>query len=329
MRRVIGKATTRLVLAFGLGMALRRVVGTLRAAPRWNRLGARVASVGTIPWRGWRAVLADTLQALLAGDHLSKAAAIAFYALLSLVPSISVLVTIYGLFSDPLNVVEQLGPFLAALPDAAAGVVTEQARRIASIPRGQLSLNLVLSFLIAAWTANSATKALFDSLNRLYGQRETRSFLKLNTISMATTVSIVIVFMLLMVSVALLPTLSLFEPLVDANWATLAMLRWPLMAILAFGLVIVIYTVGLSQRPAESEWLVPGAMVAVGLGSLMSFGFSAYVSKIASYTAAYGSLAAIVIFLTWLWLSALSLIIGAQFNASIARLVGRNDRHSA
>ena len=116
MRRVIGKATARLVLAFGLGVALRRMVGSLRSGRHWNRFGAGVGSVGTIPWRGWRAVLADTLQALLTGDHLSKAAAIAFYALLSLVPSISVLVTIYGLFSDPLNVVEQLRPFLAALP---------------------------------------------------------------------------------------------------------------------------------------------------------------------------------------------------------------------
>ncbi len=320
-----GKRVTRLAVAFGLGVALRRLAGHAYRQSRLQKLGARVASVRAIPLRGWMHILADSLRALAIGDHLSKAAAIAFYALLSLVPAMSVLVTVYGLFAEQSRVVGQLGPFLAVLPEAAATLVREQAERIAGSPREQLSLTLVLSFLIACWGANSATKALFDTLNRISGLTETRSFLQLNAISLLTTLSLAALFALLMASLALLPTLSLIAPWLKQDWAIVAWLRWPLIAVLSYALIKAIYWVGLAKTPPESEWLAPGALLAVALGLALSVGFGAYVSRIASYTATYGSLAAIVIFLTWLWLSALAVILGAQFNASIARLVARGE----
>ncbi len=318
-----GKRATRLAFAFGLGVALRRIAGHLYRQSRWQKLGAGVASVSAIPLRGWVHILGHSLRALTIGDHLSKAAAIAFYALLSLVPAISVLVTVYGLFAEPSRVVGQLGPFLAVLPEAAATLVREQAERIAGSPREQLSLTLVLSFLIACWGANSATKALFDTLNRISGVTETRSFLHLNAVSLLTTLSLAALFALLMASLALLPTLSLISPWLRQDWANVAWLRWPLIAFLSYVLIKVIYWVGLAKRPPESDWLAPGALLAVAIGLALSIGFGTYVSRIASYTATYGSLAAIVIFLTWLWLSALAVILGAQFNASIARLAAR------
>lgn len=321
----LARQAVRWAFAFGLGIALRRVAVQLRQQSRWEKLGAGVRSVGAIPLRGWLHVFGHSFDALIVGDHLSKAAAIAFYALLSLVPAISILVTVYGLFADPARVVGQLGPFLTVLPDAAATLVREQAERISGSPREQLSLTLVLSFLIACWTANSATKALFDTLNRISEVVETRSFLHLNAVSLLTTLSLAILLALLLASLALLPTLSLVAPWLREDWANVAWWRWPLLALVSYGVVRAIYGVGLARTPLKGDWLAPGALLAVALGMALSIGFSAYVSQIASYTATYGSLAAIVIFLTWLWLTALAVILGAQFNASIARLVGRAD----
>lgn len=321
----VRKRATRVLLAFGIGYGLSRFADHLRRESRWQKLGAGVASVRAIPLRGWKHIFADCFSALLTGDHLSKAAAIAFYALLSLVPAMSVLITIYGLFAEPARVVDQLGPFLALLPEAAATLVREQAQRIAGSPSEQLSLTLVLSFLIACWGANSATKALFDTLNRISDVPETRSFVRLNAISLLTTLSIAVLFVLLMISLALLPTLAIVAPWHEEDWARVAWLRWPLLGALSYALIRVTYGVGLAKTPLEGDWLAPGALLAVVLGLLLSIGFGAYVSRIASYTATYGSLATIVIFLTWLWLSALAVILGAQFNASIARLVARGD----
>jgi membrane protein len=95
------------------------------------------------------------------------------------------------------------------------------------------------------------------------------------------------------------------------------LLRWPIFYALATGAIALLYWIGPSRRQPRFVWVLPGALVAALAWGLISAGFSIYVAKFANYSAMYGSLATVIIFMTWLWLSACVVLVGAELNAEL------------
>ncbi|MDR3373741.1 MAG: YihY/virulence factor BrkB family protein [Ancalomicrobiaceae bacterium] len=191
--------------------------------------------------------------------------------------------------------------------------------RLAGQSHGTLSLALAISLAVAGWSTNVATEALFDGLNVMFSTTETRSFMRLSILSLALTFAGVGMVIVALTTLAVLPRLLAFLPVSQEVAAFAALVRWPLLLAGCLLAIVVLYRSG-PDRPTPRTWpLLPGALAATILWASASALFSWYVSTVATYSAVYGSLATVVIVLTWLWLSAIIMLAGEELTAQIEK----------
>jgi membrane protein len=237
-----------------------------------------------IALRTWRSFNADRLPAVAGG--------VAFYGLLALFPTMAAFVSLYGLFFDVASAQQQLALLTGVLPADVLTFIGEEMTRITTTRTGDLSLTFALSLLLALWSANAASKALFGGLNVAYHEREKRNLLVINAQTLAFTLAAVVFLILAVGAIVVVPLVFQFFGL-GFGAALLSLLRWPLLvAFMALGLSA-LYRFGPSRRPARWRWLSWGATVAAVLWLVASLAFSWYVSNIANYAATYGSLGAV------------------------------------
>ncbi|AMJ62315.1 YihY/virulence factor BrkB family protein [Bosea sp. PAMC 26642] len=275
-------------------------------------------------WLGWKDVLLRFGSNVADNRLMSLAGAVAFFTLLSLVPALSLLVTLYRSFTDPFTIAEQLDTLTTVFPQAARDLIHEQAVRLATQEASTLSLTFLISLGVATWSANAAVKAIFDALNIIYRETEKRSFLKLNAMSLMTTLSGVVLLVGALIIIASVPVVTAFFPFAFELERLLRLVRWPAFFVIAALSIACLYWIGPSRHPARFTWVLPGAVAAALLWAGASFAFSWYVGTLGNYTAAYGSLATVVVFMTWLWLSATIVLAGAELNAELEHQTARD-----
>lgn len=266
---------------------------------------------------GWWQVLRSTFSEVNSDRVLAVAGGVTFYGLLSLFPAITVLVSLYGLIADPQTISQHLHMLAGVLPEGAMSIIGEQAMRIAGGDQTELSLAAVTGFLVAVWSANAAMKAMMDALNIAYDAEERRGFIKLNLVSLLFTLSAIIGLLVLIAVVAAVPViLSIFwlGGTVDfLIWAG----RWPVIFLLIVVALAVLYRFGPSRPAVRWRWITPGSFLAASGLVLLSMLFSWYAANIGRFNETYGSLGAVIGFLTWMWLSATIVLAGAELNAEI------------
>jgi membrane protein len=268
---------------------------------------------------GWKAILREIKNDITRGRIVAIAAGVTFYALLAVFPAIASLVALYGLFADPARIAQQLDLLAGLLPEGAITVVHDEITRIASQGGGTLGLTFIVGLLISLWSANGGVKALFDALNVVYRVDEERSFIKLNSVSLTFVVAGVLFLMLAISAVVAFPVASLFFGDGWAKWIV-ALVEWPLMfAVLAVALEL-IYRYGPSHTGHEWRWLSWGSAFAAFTWIVASLLFSWYAANFGSFNKTYGSLGAVMGFMTWIWISAIVVLLGADINAVIGRL---------
>ncbi len=313
LKRITGAAGAALALGYVYEAVTRRLTRRTREAAR----GRHAVSPLEMPWLGWKDVLLRFANNMADNRLMSLAGAVAFFTLLSLVPALSLFVTIYRAFTDPLTIATQLDSLTIVFPDAARDVIREQAMRFATQDVSALSITFLLSFLVAAWSANAAVKAIFDALNIIYREREKRSFVTLNLISLSTTVSGVVMLALALTVIAIVPVITALFPFAHELERLVRLVRWPAFFLVGAMAIACLYWIGPSRHPPRFRWVLPGAVAAALLWAAASWAFSFYVSTLGNYTAAYGSLSTVVVFMTWLWLSATIVLAGAELNAEL------------
>lgn len=320
LKRITGAAGMGLALGYVGEAVARRLGRPQRAAAR----GRTANSPLQMTWLGWKDVLLR-FAANVADNRLSSlAGAVAFFTLLSLVPALSLFVTVYRYFTDPATIANQLDDFTTVFPQAARELIHEQAMRLATQNSATLSLTFFVSLGVAAWSANAAVKAVFDALNIIYREAEKRSFIKLNLISLLTTLSGVVLLTAALIVIGVVPLITALFPFEFELQRLLALIRWPAFFFVAVLAIACLYWVGPSRHPARFSWVLPGAAAAALLWAAASWAFSWYVGTLGNYTATYGSLATIVVFMTWLWLSAWIVLAGAEFNAELEHQTARD-----
>ena len=248
---------------------------------------------------------------------MSVAAGVTYYALLALFPAIAALVSIYGLFADPATIQDHLTALSGVLPEGALDIIREQVTRIAAQGGGTLGLSFVLGLAISLWSANAGMKAVFDALNIVYDEEEKRSFVSLNLRSLAFTLGAIAFILVAIAGIVVLPILLDFVGLGSGTEWLLAIGRWPiLLAGVVLGLAV-LYRYGPSRDTAEWKWVTPGGIVAAVLWLVVSMLFSWYVANFGSYNETYGSLGAVIGFMTWIWISSIVVLMGAEINAEM------------
>lgn len=270
-----------------------------------------------IPWAGWKDILWRVYADINDNRLLAVAAGVTFYGILAIFPAIAATVSLYGLFTNPASINDNLSGFLSVMPSGGVEIISDEVKRVASQPGGALSFGLILGLGISLWSANAGMKAVFDALNIVYEENEKRSFVMLNLQSLACTMGALVAVLIAVAVIVISPIVFAFVGI--DHWATIviAWLRWPLMLAVVLSAFAVLYRVGPSRKYAQWRWLSVGSVVAAIGWMIVSIGFSWYVSNFGSYNKTYGSLGAAIGFMTWIWLSTFVVLLGAEINAEM------------
>jgi membrane protein len=306
------------------GLAL---VGTYAATLAVERESAAPPAVPTPVsprgWPFWQHVLCRTYDEINQDRLLALAAGVVFYGLLALFPALTALVSSYALFAAPSTIIGHLAALSSMVPAGAYRVIDEQVMRIVSHGTGQLSLAFFVSLALAVWSANAGVKAVIDALNICYGVKERRSFLKLNLLSLALTVSIIAGLLLAIAAVVVWPIAMSYLRLGGYGEAVTAWLRWPALFVLLLLGLAVLYRFGPDLAHPRWHWISPGAVLAALAWLAGSALLSWYLLNFANYDATYGSLGAGIGLMMWLWMTAIVVLVGAEFNSEIDAATGR------
>ena len=288
--------------------------------------GARkppVAAKHSGPLNKFWAVLKDV--GLRTGrDHLSVVSAgCAYYALFAIFPALTASISLYGLTANPENVERQFDVFSTVLPPQAYTILLDQIKRIAGTSGQALGWSFVAGLLVALWSANHATQAMFSALNIAYGQRERRGFVHVYLAAVGYTFIGIVGVAAMLFAIVSVPILFDDTGHPQAFQTVVTYLRWPVFFLLTLFLLALIYRFGPSREDPEWRWITPGSVFATLVWLLASLGFSYYVSNFADYDRMYGSLGAVIILLFWLYMSFYIVLLGAEVNAAIERHGGQ------
>ena len=280
--------------------------------------GRQAASPSEIPPAGWKDIALRTWTEFNEDRITAVAGGVTFFALLALFPAISAFVSLYGLFADRATVGEQLRLLSGVMPKEALGFVGDQMIRVAQAPQGALGLAFASSLLVSLWSANAGVKALFDGLNIAYDEREKRGFFGLTLVTLGFTAAAIAFLALALSAVVFIPVaLDVLHLRGLGTGLWIDAMRWPLLLIVVTFSLAVVYRFGPSRAKPRWRWLTWGSALAAVLWLGASMLFSWYVASFGNYDKTYGSLGAVVGFLTWLWISIIIVLLGAELNSEI------------
>lgn len=253
---------------------------------------------------------------LVAHNLPTVAAGAAFFVVLAIFPGLAALVSLYGLVGDPTHIGQFIDGFGEIAPGEVVRLLHAHVDELLHRPATNLGAFL-LSLVIALWSATSGAKAVIEALNVVYDRVETRSILRLNLLASLMTLAL-LGFLAMAVNIIILPELS---PWLRALMGEkLAMLRWLILLVAMLVVISTLYYVAPCGHQARWRVLTAGATLAGCLWMVLSMGFSFYIASFANYSVTYGSLGAAAIFMTWLWLTITTLLVGAEVDAAVESL---------
>lgn len=279
--------------------------------------GRYAGSPWEMPLRGWRDVLLRVMHEARHDNIALVAAGMAFYGLLSVAPSLAALISIYGLVVTPADVHEQITAVSAYLPEDARSIVTTQLNDLASAKESALSWGILLSVALSLWSASKAMRSLFGGLNAVYDEIEARSFLLLSAQALLFTLLGLILFALMLLVLAVVPTVLSFVTFsAPAEWLV-RIASWIVIALVVLVALAVAYRFGPCRRAAQWRWVSFGAVFALVVWAAASAGFSWFVANFETYQETYGALGAVVVLLMWFFVSAYAVLLGGELNAEL------------
>jgi membrane protein len=295
---------------FAMARALDLKVETRPPKPRVPQSG----------WPFWKAILLRVYEQTSEDRVLALAAGVVFYGLLALFPAITALVSSYALFANASTIGDHLANLGGFMPAGAFDIVTEQVTRIVSGTTGKLSVAFVIALGLAIWSANAGMKAIIDALNVAYGVRERRSFVTLNVVSLSFTIGGIAAILLAFGAIVGVPIVLSFLYFGDTTIVALVQwLRWPALCAMLLLALALLYRFGPDHPHPRWHWITPGAVFAALAWLAGSALLSFYLANFADYNATYGSLGAAIGLMTWMWISAIVVLMGAELNAELDR----------
>jgi membrane protein len=274
--------------------------------------------------RGYGRILVSALKKTMS-DHLTNvAAALAYYGFLAIPSALLVAVGIFTLVATPADVTSLMGHLQGVVPQSAITLIDQSLTRAVQANSGSVIL-IVIGGLLALWTLTGAMTTLMWALNIAYERDETRGFVKLRLTALAMVACVGVAVLLAFGLLVLGPHLSGWVG--QAIGATTAtkwvwwIAEWPVLLLGLLGAFAVVLYLGPDVDQPRFHFFSFGAVFAVVVWLLASGGFAFYAANFSSYNKTWGALAAVIIMLTWLWLSSLALLVGAEINSEEHRAV--------
>jgi membrane protein len=250
------------------------------------------------------------------------AAALAYYSFLAIPAVLLVAVGLFSLFASGDAITTLIDKLGTVVPSESTQLLEDSLRRMNENKSGSLVMTIV-GFVLALWTTTGAMTSFMRAVNRAYDREESRGFVKQRFVAVQMVVAMGVAFLLVFGLLVLGPVMSDWigsalniEGVIGWLWW---LAQWP---ILITGLLAVFATVlylGPNVDHPRWQFVTPGSVFAVVVWLLASGLFAVYTSMFASYNKTWGSLAAVIVMLTWLWLTGIALLLGAEINAEAER----------
>jgi membrane protein len=277
--------------------------------------------VTDLPKRSWKDVLKRTASEFSEDNLTDWAAALTYYAILSIFPALLVLVSLIGLAGE--SATQTLIDNISSIAPGPATEILTQAIQNLQKSQGAAGVLFVIGLLGALWSASGYIGAFMRAANNVWDVEEGRPVWK--TIPLRVGVTVVLLVLLTISALAVVITGPLAKTvgdiigLGDAAVTAWDIAKWPVLVLLVALMIALLYYATPNVKHPKFQWVSPGSLVAVLLWILASVLFAFYVANFSSYNKTYGALGGVIVFLTWLWITNVVILFGAELNAEIER----------
>lgn len=277
------------------------------------------------PWtrlrRQWWKLAVNTWREQSDDDIGLIAAGVAFYGFLALVPLLGALVLSYGFVATPETVLHNVQQMANVMPTSAAKLVGDQLLNVVGASSGKKGAGLLAAIALALFGARNGAGAIITALNISYEQKESRSFVVVNLIALAITIGAIVFAILVGAAVTVIGHLEALLPVTGPIEAGVERVStYVIMVASSAAMAATLYRFGPVDHDAHWVWLTPGSALAATGWLILTLGFGAYAADFGHYDATYGSLSAVIVLLTWLYLSSYVFLLGAEMNSELEKL---------
>jgi membrane protein len=276
-----------------------------------------------LSFRDWRAILVRAVKEFLDDNGTMLASALAYSTFFAIPSVLLVVVGAFTLVAGPQTITALMGHFSQVMPSQATNLLGGSLHRLDQHPSTGITMTIV-GFVLAVWATTGAMTSYMTALNLAYERKDGRSFIRKRLIAVQMVAVIGVAFLLVAVLLIFGPPIERFVavhagPVSGAVGWIWWIAEWP---ILVVGLLAAFATLlyrGPDVEHPHWRFVTPGSLFAAVVWLAASGGFAVYTSMFGSYNKTWGSLAAVIIMLTWLWLAAIALLLGAEINAETER----------
>lgn len=272
--------------------------------------------------RSWKYVLGKTVREFSSDQCTDIAAALTYYAVLSIFPGLIAIFSLLGIVGQGeaasaaiLEIIDQVAPGDTA--DAIRGPIEQMASSPAA------GFALIAGIVLAIWAASGYVGAFTRAMNRLYEIDEGRPFWKLKPVQLLVTVITIVLVaaaaIILVVSGQVTEAVGNALGVGEVAKLTWSIVKWPVLAFIVVLIIAILYYATPNAKQPKFRWISIGALLAIVVLAVATLAFGLYVANFSNYDKTYGSLAGIVVFLLWLWIANLALLFGAEFDAELER----------
>ena len=281
------------------------------------------ASPTDLPKQAWGTTLKNTAREFKEDKLQHWAAALTYYAVLSLFPALLVLVSLVGLVASPQTVTKFLTDIIGTLgPESAVETFKDPIESLTA-SRGAAGVMAIVGVATALWSASGYVGAFTEASNSIYEVVEGRPFWKLKPLQLFVTfvciVLVALTALALVVSGPLAKAVGGALGLSDVAVTVWQFAKWPVLLALVVVILHVLYYAAPNVRLRNTKWVSPGTIVSLVIWIVASVLFALYVANFGSYNKTYGSLGGVVVFLLWLWITNIAVLFGVELNAELER----------
>jgi membrane protein len=270
----------------------------------------------------WQFIARKTLREFSKDQCPDLAAALTYYAVLSLFPALLALVSLLGVFGQAEKTTTALLDIVQRIaPGSTVDIIRQPIEEVTNSPSA--GFTLVIGILVALWSASGYVGAFARAMNRVYEVDEGRPFIKLRaTMLGVTVVNVLIVAALGAMLVLSGPVAEAVGNAVGLGGTFLAVwniAKWPVMVLLVVAAIAILYYFTPNVKQPKFRWMTMGSFIALVVFVLASLGFAFYVANFSNYNKTYGAIGGVIVMLLWLWILNMSLLFGAEFDAETER----------
>lgn len=293
--------------------------------PIFDPRGHQAASPWQMPGRAWRDIAARTYKRVWDDNVGLVAAGVAFYGFFALLSLLGLIVLAYGFVADPFTVIDHMQALTAILPSEVAFVIGDQLMTAVRASQKTKGFGILLAFFVAVYGGTNGAASVITALNIAYEEKEKRTLFAFYVLAVSMTLAALVVALCALAATATLAYLQHLLPQASPELVIAGKFAgYGFLALVAAGIASTLYRFGPSREQAKWKWITPGSLFAAVAWLLLTWAFGIYVSRFTNYRASYGSLAAVVALLTWMYLSAYAFVFGAELNSEIEHQTARD-----